>query len=109
MTGNANTRGAVLVPGGAGYNAEKQTGVVTVNLGTGRRYTVLQILRAFEKVTGKAIPHQFVKNREGDPAVSYADPGLAEKLFGWRAQLDLEQMCRDTWRWQKWCDANVVE
>ena len=88
---------------------EKHPGAVTVNLGTGQGYSVLQMLRAFEKASGKTIPHRFVESRAGDPAVSYADPDLAKELFGWRAQLDLEQMCRDTWRWQQWSDANITK
>ena len=86
---------------------EKHTGAVTANLGTGKGYSVLQMLRAFEDASGKTIAHRFVEQREGDPAVSYADPSLAKKLFGWNAQLDIEQMCRDTWQWQIWSGANI--
>lgn len=71
-----------------------------VNLGTGRGYSVLEILHAFEKAAGKAIPYQITDRRPGDIAACYADPTLAKKLFGWKAARSLEDMCADTWRWQ---------
>jgi len=71
-----------------------------VNLGTGRGYSVLEMLHAFEKAAGKAIPYQIVDRRPGDIAACYADPTLAERLFGWKASRRLEDMCTDTWRWQ---------
>jgi UDP-glucose 4-epimerase len=73
----------------------------TVNLGTGHGYSVLEMVRAFEKANGVTIPHEFVARRAGDIAVCYANPAKAMKLFGWQASRGLEEMCRDAWRWQK--------
>lgn len=75
-------------------------GVQIFNLGTGRGYSVLEVMEAFEKVSGEKIPHRFVSRRPGDAPVSYADPSRAEAELGWVAQRGLEQMCRDIWRWQ---------
>lgn len=74
---------------------------VTLNLGTGRGVSVLQLVRAFEQASGCAIPLEFTARRPGDVAAVYADPSLAEKLLGWRCELDLAAMCRDAWRWQQ--------
>lgn len=74
--------------------------VLTVNLGTGRPYSVLELIAAFEKASGKAIPYRIVPRRAGDLAAYYADPKLAETLLGWRAEYGIEQMCADSWRWQ---------
>ena len=71
-----------------------------INLGTGRGYSVLELLRAFEKVSGKTIPYRITDRRPGDIAVCYADPSLALSLLGWRVQRSLADMCTDTWRWQ---------
>ena len=71
-----------------------------VNLGTGRGYSVLEMLHAFEKAAGKSIPYQITDRRPGDIAACYADPTRAEKMFGWKAVRSLEEMCADTWRWQ---------
>lgn len=79
---------------------EKNPGVVTYNLGTGQGYSVLEIVKAFEKASGKSIPYEIVDRRPGDIAACYADPGLAEKELGWTAQLGLDEMCSDSWRWQ---------
>lgn len=73
---------------------------LTVNLGTGKGYSVLELIQAFEKVSGREIPYQIVNRRHGDIAVSYADTQLAKKLLNWSAQYNLERMCADTWRWQ---------
>jgi UDP-glucose 4-epimerase len=73
---------------------------LTVNLGTGRGVSVLELVRAFEKASGRRVPHKIVARRAGDVAEVYADPSLARQLLGWRAELDLEAMCRDAWRWQ---------
>lgn len=70
----------------------------TVNLGTGRGLSVLEVIRAFEQASGCSIPVRFVARREGDVAVSYADPTLAGELLGWRAALGIERMCEDAWR-----------
>ena len=75
-------------------------GVVTVNLGTGRGYSVLDMVRAFSAASGREIPYRIAPRRPGDVACCYADPTLAERLFGWRAERGVEQMCADTWRWQ---------
>lgn len=73
----------------------------TVNLGTGRGYSVLEVVKAFEKASGKAVPYQLADRRPGDVAQCYADPALAKKLLGWEAKRSLEEMCADSWRWQK--------
>lgn len=73
---------------------------VTVNLGTGNGTTVLELVKAFERATGRNIPLNIAPRRAGDVASYYANPALAEQLFGWKAVLDVEDMCRDAWRWQ---------
>jgi UDP-glucose 4-epimerase len=77
-----------------------ERGSITVNLGTGRGYSVLEVVKAFERASGKRIPVEFHPRRAGDVAQSYADVSLAAKELGWRARLKLEEMCRDSWRWQ---------
>jgi UDP-glucose 4-epimerase len=72
----------------------------TVNLGTGCGISVLEAVRAFERASGRTIPFERVARRAGDVAESYADPSLAERLLGWKAVHGLDDMCRDTWRWQ---------
>ncbi len=74
--------------------------LITVNLGTGRGYSVLDMLKAFEAVAGKPIPYEIVGRRPGDVPSCYADPSLAHSLLGWTARYDQEAMCRDMWRWQ---------
>lgn len=73
---------------------------ITVNLGTGRGYSVLEVLRAFEGATGCRVPHEIVGRRAGDSASSYADTSFAARELGWRARHGIEDMCRDAWRWQ---------
>lgn len=80
---------------------EKNQSFITLNIGTGRPYSVLEIITAFEKASGKPIPYQVVSRRPGDIAEYYADPALAKKLLGWQAKYDITHMCEDTWRWQK--------
>jgi UDP-glucose 4-epimerase len=75
-------------------------GVVTYNLGTGRGNSVLEMVRAFERASGKAVPYQIVARRPGDIAACYADPSLAKADLGWSAERDIAQMCADSWRWQ---------
>jgi UDP-glucose 4-epimerase len=75
-------------------------GVLTVNLGTGRGYSVLEVVEAFRQASGRDIPYRFVARRAGDVAACYADPELATRVLGWRAERGLEEMCRDAWRWQ---------
>jgi UDP-glucose 4-epimerase len=76
------------------------TGAEAVNLGTGTGYSVLDIVRAFEKASGRRIPYTVVERRPGDIAVCYADPVKAKALLGWTAERDLAEMCADAWRWQ---------
>ncbi len=73
---------------------------LTVNLGTGRGVSVLELIRAFERVSGCRVPYEIVARRDGDVAEVYADATLAQQLLGWRARFDLDAMCRDAWRWQ---------
>jgi UDP-glucose 4-epimerase len=73
---------------------------LTVNLGTGRGYSVLEAIRAFEGASGKTIPYAIAPRRLGDVGACYADPTLAQQLLGWHAELDLDRMCEDAWRWQ---------
>jgi UDP-glucose 4-epimerase len=75
-------------------------GLVIYNLGTGKANSVLQVISAFEKASGKTIPYKVVGRRHGDVAAYYADPSLAERELGWRAERDIDQMCADSWRWQ---------
>ena len=71
-----------------------------INLGTGRGYTVMEMLFALEKASGKKIPYRVTNRRPGDVAVCYADTSLAQKLLGWKARRTLADMCADAWRWQ---------
>lgn len=75
-------------------------GISTYNLGTGRGNSVLEMIEAFEKASGKNVPYRLVERRPGDIAACYADPRRAEKELGWSAKRDIAQMCADTWRWQ---------
>ena len=79
---------------------EDVRGHLPLNLGAGRGVSVLQLLRAFEAASGRGIPYRIVDRRAGDVAEVYADPARAERLLGWRAELDVDAMCRDAWRWQ---------
>ena len=74
--------------------------LLTVNLGTGRGYSVLEMIRAFEKASGRRVPYSFAPRRAGDIATCYADPTFSQKLLGWQACRTLDDMCADTWRWQ---------
>ena len=80
---------------------EKTTGVETYNLGTGIGYSVLDIVKNFEKATGIKIKYEIAPRRAGDIAECYADPTKAEKVLGWKAEKDLEQMCKDSWNFTK--------
>jgi UDP-glucose 4-epimerase len=82
-------------------------GVLTVNLGTGRGYSVLEMVRAFSAASGKEVPYRVVGRRPGDVAQCFADPSLAQKLMGWKAELGIEAMCADSWRWQRWASQNL--
>jgi len=72
----------------------------TVNLGTGRGYTVLEVVKSFEQASGRPVPYEIVARRPGDVAECYANPASAEKLIGWKAEFGIERMCEDHWRWQ---------
>jgi UDP-glucose 4-epimerase len=71
-----------------------------VNLGTGRGYSVFELVRAVERAAGKPVPYRIVDRRAGDVAECWADPSLAQSLLGWRAERGLDEMCEDAWRWQ---------
>ncbi|MEI8094468.1 MAG: UDP-glucose 4-epimerase GalE [Spirochaetales bacterium] len=75
-------------------------GAVAYNLGTGNPSSVLDVVKAFEKASGKKVPYEVVPRRPGDVAASYADPSLAERELGWKATRGLDAMCADAWRWQ---------
>ncbi len=75
--------------------------VLAVNLGTGRGHSVLEVIRAFEEVCGRAIPFEVVERRPGDVAQIWADTELARNVLGWQARLGLDSMCADAWRWQQ--------
>ena len=78
----------------------QQPGAVAYNLGTGQGYSVLQMIAAFEQASGKTVNYQIVARRPGDVASCYANPAIALKELGWQAELGIEAMTRDTWRWQ---------
>ena len=80
--------------------ARKTTGIDYINVGTGVGYSVLEMVAAYEKVTGLAVPYEIVDRRPGDIDECYADPTKAEKVLGWRAKYGLEDMCRDAANWQ---------
>jgi UDP-glucose 4-epimerase len=75
-------------------------GSLTVNLGTGRGYSVLELVAAYAKASGRAVPYDIVARRPGDIDACYADPALARELLGWTATRGLDAMCEDSWRWQ---------
>ena len=79
---------------------ENEPQVLVVNLGTGNGYSVLDMVKAFEKASGKNIPYQIVDRRVGDIATCYADPAYAVEKIAWKAEQKLNKMCEDTWRWQ---------
>lgn len=78
----------------------EKPGVVTYNLGTGRGYSVLEMVRAFEKGSGRTVPYRITARRPGDIASCYADPSKAYEELGWKAVRGIEEMCSDAWRWQ---------
>ena len=75
-------------------------GVSIYNLGTGKGYSVLEVVHAFEKACGHPIPYEIRERRAGDIATCYCDPRKAKKELGWEAEYGIEDMCRDSWRWQ---------
>lgn len=76
-------------------------GLFIYNLGTGKGYSVLDVVKAFEKASGVEIPYKIGPRRDGDIATCYSDPSKAFKELGWKAERDIEEMCEDSWRWQK--------
>lgn len=80
--------------------AVSHTGWRAVNLGCGRGYSVLEVVAAFEKASGRRVPVKFAPRRTGDIAANWCDPALARELFGWEAKLTIEDMCRDAWRFE---------
>lgn len=79
----------------------QKTGVEVYNLGTGRGYSVLEMVKAFSRACGRDIPYRIAPRRAGDIAACYADPARASRELNWQATRDLAEMCEDTWRWQK--------
>ncbi|MBU9670143.1 UDP-glucose 4-epimerase GalE [Burkholderia multivorans] len=79
----------------------KRDASFVVNLGTGQGYSVLEVVRAFEKASGRPVPYEIVARRPGDVAECYANPQAAADIIGWRATLGLDDMCADHWRWQE--------
>lgn len=80
---------------------DNHEGVYTINLGTGVGYSVLDLVHAFEKASEKSLPYKIVKRRPGDVSTCFADPSLANELLGWKAEKTIDDMCRDSWNWQK--------
>ena len=79
---------------------QNNTGIEAINLGTGTGYSVLDMVNAFSRVNGVAVPHSVAPRRPGDIAVCYAEPSKAKALLGWQAEKTLDDMVRDSWRWQ---------
>ena len=80
---------------------DRSCGLAIYNLGTGHGYSVLDVVKAFEKVNGIKVPYSIKPRRPGDIATCYCNPAKAEKNLGWKAQFGIEEMCRDSWNWQK--------
>lgn len=78
---------------------KEKRGLYIYNLGTGKGYSVLDMVKAFEKVTKKEVPYKIVDRRAGDIAVCYADPKKAYEELGWKAEFGIEDMCRDSWNY----------
>ena len=78
---------------------KEQKGLYIYNLGTGIGYSVLDVVKAFEKATGKTVKYRITERRPGDIATCYANPEKAEKELGWKAEKSLEDMCRDSWNY----------
>lgn len=79
---------------------KENPGIKLYNLGTGNGYSVLDVVKAFEKASGRSIPYQIKPRRAGDIATCYSDASLAKKELGWEAKRGIEEMCEDSWRWQ---------
>ena len=80
---------------------ESTSDLIVVNLGTGKPYSVLDLVHAFEKASQRVIPYEVIERRLGDLAEYYADPKFAELTLEWKTKLDIQSMCEDTWRWQQ--------
>lgn len=80
--------------------AMTHTGAEPINLGTGNGVSVLELVKTFEQVNGVPVPYKIAPRRDGDIATCYSDPAKAKALLGWVAERNVEDMCRDTWRWQ---------
>ena len=78
----------------------QKPGLVTYNLGTGTGYSVLDLVKSFEKASGVKIPYKIVDRRAGDIAMCYADTSKAKEELGWVAKYDIDKMCKDSWNWQ---------
>ena len=89
-----------LFEGLAVEKLEKDQGLFIYNLGTGIGYSVLDVVKAFEKANGVDIPYEIKPRRDGDIATCYCDPSKAKRELGWQATRSLEEMCEDSWRWQ---------
>ncbi len=76
------------------------TEIMTINLGTGKGYSVLEVLKAFEAACGKKVPYSIAPRRAGDITTCFADPTYAKAVLGWEAQRGINEMCKDSWRWQ---------
>lgn len=83
------------------YLSKGNRGAIDVNLGAGRGYSVLEAVAAFKRASNREIPYEIAPRRDGDIAEIYADATKAEKLFGWRAKKNIDEMCADHWRWQR--------
>jgi UDP-glucose 4-epimerase len=79
---------------------ESNPGLVTYNLGTGRGYSVMEVIQAFEAACQKPIPYRMMERRPGDAPISYSDPTKANQELNWHAEKDLNDMCQDAWKWQ---------
>ena len=79
---------------------ETDKGVLIYNLGTGKGYSVLEVLHAYEKACGKELPYKICPRRAGDIPTCYSDPSKAAKELGWTAKRGIDEMCADSWRWQ---------
>ena len=76
------------------------TGWIAINLGCGRGYSVLEVVKAFEKASDRSVPYELVDRREGDIAANWCDPARAERLLGWKASRTIDDMCRDAWNFE---------
>ncbi|MEP7085600.1 MAG: UDP-glucose 4-epimerase GalE [Betaproteobacteria bacterium] len=85
---------------------DDNAGLLAVSLGSGGGYSVLDMVRAFERASGRPVPYRIVPRRPGDVAQCYADPSLAAARLGWSTQRGIDEICVDAWRWQQWAEAN---